>query len=250
MAKGGSRFVLGFPSALPDPPPCACSLVAHPLRLSWSFLGFVRPPFLGVGSLGRPFGAASFCSRHPPVPPLCLVSVERFGGAAPLPLVRCSGVGSSAALGAPSPFAPAPLFHSYMHEIATCICTMLCGVYVCKPLRLRFAWRRSAPFGRPCRKVVRQWVYAHCYPKKRLGEHLRLEKVSLRGCAAPPPLRRAARSLALALATSLVRSLLRSLSCARLRFAWLRALGSLGSLPLSFLAVRSARLGVGGLPLG
>lgn len=72
----------------------------------------------------------------------------------------------------------------------------------------------------------------------------------VRGWGIPAPRRRAARCLALALAVSLVRSLLRSLSRARLRFAWLRALGSLCSLPLSLLAARSARLGGGGLPLG
>lgn len=194
--------MLGLPCALPDPPPCACSLVAPP------------------------------------------------SGAAPLPLVRCSGVGLSAALGAPVPPAPSPLFHLYMHAVSISICNMLCGIYVCKPVRLRFAWLRYAPCGRLCRKVVRQWVYAHCYPKKRRRGRCRAEFPLMKGLATPAPFRRAARCLALALAVSLVRSLLRSLSCARLRFAWLRALGSLGSLPLSFLAVRSARLGVGGLPLG
>lgn len=101
MAKGGGRRVLGLPRALPDPPPCACSLVA----------------------------------------PLAV--------AAPLPLARCSGVGLSVALGAPAPPAPAPLFRLYMHAISISICTMLCGVYVCKPVRLRCAWLRSAPCGRP-----------------------------------------------------------------------------------------------------
>lgn len=109
-------------------------------------------------------GCSGFPAPCPTRPPALARSWLPLAVAAPLPLARCSGGGLAAALGAPAPPAPAPLFHLYMHAVSISICTMLCGVYVCKPQRLRCAWLRSAPSGRPCRKVVRQWDSAHCFP--------------------------------------------------------------------------------------
>lgn len=156
--------MLGLPSALPDPPPCACSLVAHPPRASLSFLGFARPRFLSAGSLGRAFCAASFCSRRL----LRRLSASSLLGALGVPL-RCLSRAARVAgclrrWVLPLPLLPPPF--------SICICTQLPLVYapcsaVCtfvNPCACASLGCAPLPAVAPCRKVVRQWVSAHCDP--------------------------------------------------------------------------------------
>lgn len=106
------------------------------------------------------------------------------------------------------------------------------GVNGCGHLRLYSLPVR--PAGAPCRKVVRQWDFTHCTRKNApVGGSAGVLGV-WRGWVLPQGGARAPVAAPSSLLVRLVRSLLLSPSCSRLAALRLRALGSFGSLPLSF----------------